>query len=183
MCERYFSRVRELSVSRSSSAQSLCTATFEHCQARDDTGLASIRQLEVRPRRLVFRRGAREMKGGYLPPQGGWRAGGLYSEPHFSDRKTKRELCILGLSVFQLTDKAHNNSFILAALRGYLITRSALTSTLGGIVRPICLAAFRLITNSNLVGCSTGRSAGFAPFRILSTYVAARWYKSVKLTP
>jgi hypothetical protein len=27
--------------------------------------------------------------------------------------------------------------------------------------------------NSNLVGCSTGRSVGFAPFRILSTKVAA----------
>jgi hypothetical protein len=29
-------------------------------------------------------------------------------------------------------------------------------------------AVFRLITSSNLVGCSTGRSAGFAPLRILS---------------
>jgi hypothetical protein len=27
----------------------------------------------------------------------------------------------------------------------------------------------RLIIRSNLVGCSTGRSAGLAPFRILST--------------
>jgi hypothetical protein len=34
---------------------------------------------------------------------------------------------------------------------------------------------------SNFVGCSTGRSAGFAPLRILSTYVAARRNKSVKL--
>jgi hypothetical protein len=31
----------------------------------------------------------------------------------------------------------------------------------------------RLNTSSNFVGCSTGRSAGFLPFRILSTYVAA----------
>ena len=29
------------------------------------------------------------------------------------------------------------------------------------------LAVLRLITNSNLVGCSTGNSAGFAPLRIL----------------
>src|SRR5262249_5781119 len=64
---------------------------------------------------------------------------------------------------------------------GHLITRSALASTLGGIVRPICFAVFRLITNSNFIGCSTGRSAGLAPFRILSTYVAARRYKSAKL--
>ena len=51
----------------------------------------------------------------------------------------------------------------------HLITRSALASTFGGMITPICLAALRLITKSNLVGCSTGRSAGFAPLRILST--------------
>ena len=34
---------------------------------------------------------------------------------------------------------------------------------------PICFAVFRLITNSNFIGCSTGRSAGLAPFRIRST--------------
>ena len=51
----------------------------------------------------------------------------------------------------------------------YLITLSARTSTFGGIVRPICLAAFRLIISSNFVGCSMGRSAGVLPFRILST--------------
>src|SRR5262245_57011535 len=51
----------------------------------------------------------------------------------------------------------------------HLITLSALASTFGGIVRPICFAAFRLITNSNFVGCSTGKSAGLAPFKILST--------------
>ena len=39
----------------------------------------------------------------------------------------------------------------------------------GRIVRPICFAVLRLMKNSNLVGCSTGKSAGFAPFRILST--------------
>src|SRR5258705_11453262 len=39
----------------------------------------------------------------------------------------------------------------------------------GGTVRPRALAVLRLITSSNLVGCSTGRSDGFAPRRILST--------------
>jgi hypothetical protein len=29
--------------------------------------------------------------------------------------------------------------------------------------------AFRWIMNSNFIGCSTGKSAGFAPLRILST--------------
>ena len=38
----------------------------------------------------------------------------------------------------------------------HLITLSARTSTFGGIVKPICFAAFRLIMNSNFVGCSTG---------------------------
>ena len=58
---------------------------------------------------------------------------------------------------------------ILASPRGHLITLSALASTFGGIVTPICLAVFKLMMSSNFVGCSTGRSAGLAPFRILST--------------
>src|SRR5262245_45796512 len=49
------------------------------------------------------------------------------------------------------------------------ITLSARAKTFGGIVNPICLAAWRLMTESNLVGCSTGRSAGLLPLRILST--------------
>src|SRR5678815_4916692 len=60
----------------------------------------------------------------------------------------------------------------------YLITLSALTNAFGGIVRPICLAALRLTMNSNFFGCSTGMSAGFAPFKILSTKSAARRHKS-----
>ena len=51
----------------------------------------------------------------------------------------------------------------------HLITRSARNSTDCGIVRLSAFAVFRLITNSNFVGCSTGRSAGFVPFKILST--------------
>ncbi len=58
---------------------------------------------------------------------------------------------------------------ILGSPPRYLITLSALASTFGGIVTPICLAVFRLITSSNFLGCSTDRSAGLAPFRILST--------------
>ena len=51
----------------------------------------------------------------------------------------------------------------------YLMTLSARASRFGGIVKPICLAVLRLIMSSNFVGCSTGRSPGFLPFRILST--------------
>jgi hypothetical protein len=39
-------------------------------------------------------------------------------------------------------------------------------SKVGGISRPSVFAVLRLITNSNLVGCMTGRSAGFAPLRM-----------------
>src|SRR6516162_9307407 len=48
----------------------------------------------------------------------------------------------------------------------YSITSSAMASTSGGTVRPSAPAVFMLMTISNLVGCSTGRSAGFSPFRI-----------------
>ena len=56
----------------------------------------------------------------------------------------------------------------------YLISLFARASTSGGIVRPICFAVLRLMISSNFVGCSTGRSAGLAPFRILSTKYATR---------
>jgi len=52
----------------------------------------------------------------------------------------------------------HSISFCSSLIQHHLITLSALASTFGGIVRPISLAAFRLIMNSNFVGCSTGRS-------------------------
>jgi putative tryptophan/tyrosine transport system substrate-binding protein len=51
---------------------------------------------------------------------------------------------------------------LLFLARLQLITLSARASTLGGIVRPICFAAFRLMMNSNFFGCSTGKSAGLA---------------------
>ena len=58
------------------------------------------------------------------------------------------------------------------------ITLSARVRRLGGISRPSAFAVFRLITSSNLVGCSTGRSAGFAPLKILSTKEADRRNRS-----
>ena len=51
----------------------------------------------------------------------------------------------------------------------HLINWFARASISGGIVTPICFAVLRLITSSNFFGCSTGRSAALAPFRILST--------------
>ena len=54
------------------------------------------------------------------------------------------------------------------------ITSSARASSVGGTEMPSAFAVFKLITSSNLVGCSTGRSAGFAPLKILSTKAADR---------
>src|SRR5262249_38499999 len=54
------------------------------------------------------------------------------------------------------------------------ITSSARASSVGGTVRPSACAVIRLMTSSNFVACSTGRSPGFAPRKILSTYSAAR---------
>src|SRR5262245_14752196 len=65
----------------------------------------------------------------------------------------------------------------------YLITRSALARTLGGMVKPICCAVLRLMTSSNFVGCSTGISAGLDPLRILSIWMAARRITSSLFSP
>jgi hypothetical protein len=48
----------------------------------------------------------------------------------------------------------------------YSITSSARRRNDSGIVSPSAFAVLRLTTNSNLVGCTTGRSAGFSPLRI-----------------
>src|SRR6516165_1669346 len=66
-------------------------------------------------------------------------------------------------------------------LRGHSITSSARASKVGGSSKPKALAVFRLTTNSNLVPCCTGRSAGFAPLRILSTKLAERYHMSLML--
>src|SRR6266850_5464334 len=51
----------------------------------------------------------------------------------------------------------------------YSITLSAAASSVGGTVRPKALAALRLITNSKLVGCWIGKSAGLVPLRTFPT--------------
>ena len=48
----------------------------------------------------------------------------------------------------------------------YSITSSARASRVGGTAMPSVFAVFKLIANSNFVGCMTGRSAGFSPFSI-----------------
>jgi NitT/TauT family transport system substrate-binding protein len=55
------------------------------------------------------------------------------------------------------------------SVRAQRITSSAWKRSVGGMVRPRVWAVLRLMTSSNFIGCSTGRSAGLAPFKILST--------------
>src|SRR5262245_55820096 len=62
------------------------------------------------------------------------------------------------------------------------ITSSARSRKDSVIVRPSALAVVRLMTRSNLVGCSTGKSAGFAPRKILSTKSAVRLNMSGQFT-
>src|SRR5262249_36538090 len=50
------------------------------------------------------------------------------------------------------------------------ITSSAATSSLSGTVSPSSRAVSALITSSNLLACTTGRSAGFAPLRMRPVY-------------
>jgi hypothetical protein len=56
------------------------------------------------------------------------------------------------------------------------IKSSARTSSVGGTMMPSAFAVFKLMISSNLVGCSIGRSAGFAPLNILSMKRAHRRY-------
>ena len=57
----------------------------------------------------------------------------------------------------------------IARAPGHSMIRSARPESDRGIVSPSAFAVFRLSVISNAVGCSTGRSAGRAPFKILST--------------
>ena len=60
------------------------------------------------------------------------------------------------------------------AWRTHSMTLSARSTSVAGSSIPIALAVRRLITSSNLVGCSTGRSAGLAPRNTL-TSMRAIW--------
>src|SRR5215510_13162288 len=77
--------------------------------------------------------------------------------------------------------RAADERYELAAVHS--ITSSARASSVGGISRPSAFATIRLITKSNLVGCSTGMSVGLVPRKILSTKSPPRLNWSRKLGP
>ena len=56
-----------------------------------------------------------------------------------------------------------------AAKAIYSITSSARASSIGGISRPIAFAVLRLMSRSNFVGSTTGKSAGLSPFTMRPT--------------
>src|SRR5262249_18948906 len=63
------------------------------------------------------------------------------------------------------------------------ITSSARASNVAGRSSPSAFAVVRLMVRSNLVGCSTGMSAGLAPRRTLSINSALRRNVSGKFVP
>src|SRR5215472_4482921 len=66
------------------------------------------------------------------------------------------------------------------AAPNHSITSSARASSDGGTVMPSALAVLRLMTSSNLAGCSTGKSPGFSPLRMRPTYTpACRWFSAM----
>jgi len=74
-----------------------------------------------------------------------------------------------------------NKIRISECLEAHSISSFARASSKGGTVRPRCLGDPDV--NDQLVGCSTGRSAALAPFRILSRKVANPRMRRSTLTP
>src|SRR6516165_4452879 len=89
------------------------------------------------------------------------------SHPSFLDLSWRKGSFILNLPL-----RSHHS-----------ITSSAMASSPGGKLRPNALAVLRLITNSNLIDCMTGRSPGFSPLRMRPVYIPARRFASTMLVP
>src|SRR5262249_22633492 len=63
------------------------------------------------------------------------------------------------------------------------ITSSTRARSVGGISRPSNLAVCRLMIRSNLLDCTTGRSAGFVPLRMRPVLTPTWRYIAVMLGP
>ncbi len=98
------------------------------------------------------------------PGQAGCRAG---------RQAAGRAVVRLPLSAFCPT-RVHGRARHATAMPGHWITSSARSSSDCGTAMPSARALFRLMTNSNLVACSTAMSAGVAPLSTLSTSRAER---------
>jgi hypothetical protein len=102
---------------------------------------------------------------------------GIHGEPelpaHISAHLFRTRLLEGGSQEASYTGKPHFmrrlSQHALAGARAYRITSSAWKRRIEGTVKPSAWAVLRLMTSLNFRGCSTGRSAGLAPLRILST--------------
>ena len=75
-------------------------------------------------------------------------------------------LDLLVVSISALDPKRVSPHCSKSVFATHSITSSARPSSVSGTVRPSALAVLRLMTNSTLVACCTGRSAGFSPLRM-----------------
>jgi len=108
------------------------------------------------------------------PPTEGYR--GARSRPG-ADRKRRRQRRLHhavrshGWSIVpaQVRNPDIRKAAQISELQPHSITSSARARVVDGTVSPNACAVLRLITRSNLVGCSIGRSAGLMPLNILST--------------
>jgi hypothetical protein len=109
-----------------------------------------------------------------------WRGG--ENKPHFLNLHTlyennkllvckRSQECHEGTNLAHMGRKADHAHIAVGAsvVATHLITSSAWKRRVGGIVSPRAWAVLRLMISSNFIGCNTGRSAGLAPFRSLST--------------
>ena len=103
-----------------------------------------------------------------------------YARPLMRDlsQSTELEICVSASDICQA-----NLVLGFPAVAAQRITSVAWKRSAGGMVRPSACAVFRLMTSSNVLGRSTGKSAGLAPLRILSTKTAERWHRSLGDAP
>ena len=83
--------------------------------------------------------------------------------PHATLASRRPATALPGSDLHRLIAPALPGAFL------HSITSSARASSVFGIATPSALAVLRLTTSSNLVGCSTGISAGFSPLRTRPT--------------
>lgn len=122
-----------------------------------------------------------------------------FSAKHFQAKKIDRGMSVVGQTrnpgpvrtmsglPLEAAVKAHTPISTLRANNcreqmqqtvAYSITWSARARIVCGILMPRVRAVLRLTANQNFVGSSIGKSAGFAPLRILSTKSAQRRYSA-----
>src|SRR6516164_2868520 len=141
---------------------------YERCRADGDaTTLATIADLQLSRYRCVAFRSTRRSPAldpgsGPVPP--------VFSGEEQVGRSRLGIAAILFISFVSYCQ--YNNCVLyndpsgLKSRTPHSMTSSARARIDWGIVRPSALAVLRLTTSSNLVACSTGRSAGLAPLRI-----------------